>query len=110
MNTNIEISSSKVNWRQVGLFVGLTFSFTFALDLALQLLGGYGAGLTMIFLQLQMFLPAFFAIVLGLFVFKDSPFYFQHPMPDGRHDRARGFHVEGGLTVVAKNEAVPGNW
>ena len=26
-----------------------------------------------------------------MFVFKDSPFYFQHPMPDGRHDRARGF-------------------
>ncbi len=29
---------------------------------------------------------------------------------DHDHDRARGFHVENGITVVAKNAAVPGNW
>ncbi len=29
---------------------------------------------------------------------------------DHDHDRARGFHVESGITVVAKNVAVPGNW
>ncbi len=81
----------KVNWRQVGLYIGLTFAFTFALDLLLQEVGGYGSTSTMIFLQLQMFLPAFFAIFLGMFVFTDSPFYFRTPMPDGRKDRARGF-------------------
>ncbi len=126
MNTSTEISASKVNWRQVGLFVGLTFGFTFALDLALQLLGGYGVGLTMLFLQLQMFLPAFFAIILGLFVFKDSPFYFHHPMPDGRRDRARGFFflyiaitvsyvvlavlaalLPGSLTTISQLAAIP---
>ncbi len=38
-------------------------------------------------------------------------------VPDGveigtnpEHDRARGFHVESGITVVPKNFRVPGNW
>jgi uncharacterized protein len=91
MNPTPEITQPKVNWRQIGLFLGLTFGFTYALDLILQLVGGYGATSTIIFLQLQMFLPAFFAITLGMFVFTDSPFYYRNPMPDGRADRARGF-------------------
>jgi membrane protease YdiL (CAAX protease family) len=91
MNTSSVTTQPKVNWRQVGLFIGLTFVFTFALDLLLQLAGGYGSPSTIIFLQLQMFLPAFFAIFLGMFVFTDSPFYYRTPMPDGRLDRARGF-------------------
>lgn len=86
-----ETQQPKVNWKQVGLFIGLTFGFTFALDLVLQLGSGYGSMSTMIFLQLQMLIPAFFAMFLGMFVFTDSPFYFRKPMPDGRKDRARGF-------------------
>lgn len=86
-------SQPRVNWRQVGLFLCLTFGFTYALDLILQLAGGYGSTSTstIIFLQLQMSLPAFITIILGMFVFTDSPFYFRNPMPDGRADRARGF-------------------
>jgi membrane protease YdiL (CAAX protease family) len=80
-----------VNWRQVGLFIGLTFGFTYILDLILQFVGGYGSPGTLSFLQLQMLLPSFFAIFLGMFIFTDSPFYFRKPMPDGRADRARGF-------------------
>ena len=91
MNFTTDSTQPKVNWRQVSLFVGLTFAFTYGLDLLLQLTGGYGSKNTILFLQLQMFLPAFFAILLGLFVFKDSPFYFRNPMPDGKRDRARGF-------------------
>ena len=91
MITTPIINQLKVNWRQVGLFIGLTFGFTYALDLLLLSVGGYGSASTMIFLQLQMLLPAFFAIFLGMFVFTDSPFYFRNPMPDGRRDRARGF-------------------
>ncbi len=86
-----ETTQPKVNWKQVGLFIGLTFGFTFALDLILQLGSGYGSTSTMIFLQLQMLIPAFFAMFLGMFVFTDSPFYYRNPMPDGRKDRARGF-------------------
>lgn len=89
-NTNNTIQP-KVNWRQVGLFIGLTFGFTFAIDLILKLGSGYGSTSSMIFLQLQMLLPAFFSIFLGMFIFTDSPFYFRNPMPDGRKDRARGF-------------------
>jgi len=85
------IIQPKVNWRQVGLFIGLTFGFTFAIDLLLKLGSGYGGTSTILFLQLQMLLPAFFSIFLGMFIFTDSPFYFRNPMPDGRKDRARGF-------------------
>lgn len=91
MITTPIITQPKVNWRQVGLFIGLTFGFTYALDLLLLSVGGYGSTSTITFLQLQMLLPAFFAILLGMFVFTDSPFYFRNPMPDGRADRARGF-------------------
>lgn len=91
MTTLTETNQTKVNWKQVGLFIGLTFGFTFGLNLVLQLGGGYGSTSTMIMLQLQMLLPAFFAMFLGMFVFKDSPYYFRKPMSDGRADRARGF-------------------
>ncbi len=83
--------TNRVNWRQVGLFLGLTFAFTYILDLILHLIGGLKSSSAIVFLQLQMLLPALFAIILGMFVFKDSPFYFRKPMPDGRRDRARGF-------------------
>jgi len=91
MMDSLETTQLTVNGRQVSLFIGLTFGFTFALDLLLRLGGGYGGAGTMLFLQLQMLLPAFFAMILGMFVFTDSPFYFRKPMPDGRKDRARGF-------------------
>ncbi|GAP14099.1 CAAX protease self-immunity [Longilinea arvoryzae] len=90
-STQNRVIQPRVNWRQVGLFIGLTFGFTYVLDLLLQLVGGYGSSSTTTFLQLQMMLPAFFAIFLGMFIFTDSPFYFHKPMPDGRPDRARGF-------------------
>ena len=65
-----------VNWKQVGLFLVLTFGLTWLLDLALWLLVGYGQNVTTgVLLQLQMLLPAFCAIVLGMFVFRDSPLY-----------------------------------
>jgi uncharacterized protein len=63
------------NWRHVGAFLGLTFSLTWLLDLIVYLRGGLAtAGVTTI-LQLQMLLPAFSAIVLGLFFFRESPIY-----------------------------------
>jgi membrane protease YdiL (CAAX protease family) len=65
-----------VNWKQVGLFLVLTFGLTWLLDLVLWLTVGYGQNpVTGVLLQLQMLLPAFCAIVLGMFVFKDSPLY-----------------------------------
>jgi membrane protease YdiL (CAAX protease family) len=68
--------SSVVNWRQVGLFLAVTFTCTYALDLILHLGWGYGNNVaTGTLLQLQMLIPATVAIVLQLFVFKTSPIY-----------------------------------
>jgi uncharacterized protein len=68
-----EPSVKKVNWKQVGAFIGLTFGLTWTLDLVLFLLGGLNTPAAAIALQLQMLLPAFSAILLGMFFFKDSP-------------------------------------
>ena len=73
MSIDLAAERRDVNWKQVGLFLALTFGLTLILDLALWLTVGYGgnpaAGLL---LQLQMLLPAFCAIVLGMFVFRDG--------------------------------------
>jgi len=62
-------------WRNVGLFLGLTLALTWGLDFLLWLgKDNLGASATLL-LQLQMLLPAFSAILLSLFVFKESPLY-----------------------------------
>jgi membrane protease YdiL (CAAX protease family) len=72
------------NWRHVGAFLGLTFGLTWLLDLVIYLRGGLTTpGVTTI-LQLQMLLPAFSAIVLGLFFFRESPIYRGRPAGPGR--------------------------
>src|SRR5512136_782796 len=72
------------NWRHVGAFLGLTFGLTWLLDLAIYLRGGLATpGMTTI-LQLQMLLPAFSAIVLGLFFFRESPIHRSRPAGPGR--------------------------
>jgi membrane protease YdiL (CAAX protease family) len=63
------------NWRHVSAFLGLTFALTWLLDLAIALRGGLGTPGIVTVLQLQMLLPAFSAIVLGLLVFPESPIY-----------------------------------
>jgi membrane protease YdiL (CAAX protease family) len=72
------------NWRHVGTFLGLTFGLTYLLDLAIYLRGGLATPGTVTVLQLQMLLPAFSAIVLGLFFFRESPLYRGRPAGPGR--------------------------
>ncbi len=73
---NTEHDTPSVNWKQVGTFLGLTFGLTFLLDLGLYLTAGYGPNAaTSFLLQVQMLIPATAAIVLQLFVFKDSALY-----------------------------------
>ncbi|MCX6068317.1 MAG: CPBP family intramembrane metalloprotease, partial [Chloroflexi bacterium] len=70
-------TAHRVNWFQVGWFLGLTFGMTWLVDLVLYLTGGLakpGAGL---FLQFQMLIPAFSAMLLGAFFFKDSPIFYR---------------------------------
>jgi membrane protease YdiL (CAAX protease family) len=79
MDTNL-----KPNWRHVGAFLGLTFGLTWLLDLAIYLRGGLQIPGIVAALQLQMLLPAFSAIVLGLFFFPESPIYRRKPAGRGR--------------------------
>ena len=69
--------SNKLNIKQIGLFLLVTFALTWSLDLILYLKGGLSNPSVMIGLQFQMLLPAFSAMVLGTFFFKDSPIYFK---------------------------------
>ena len=78
VETQITSTPKSVNWKQIGIFLGLTFALTWGLDLALYLTGGLKSGAAMIALQLQMLLPAFSAILLGMFFFKDSPIHLQN--------------------------------
>lgn len=65
-------------------FLGLTFGLTWLLDLAGYLYGGLGISGASNFLGLRMLMPAFSAILLGLFFFPDSPIYYKRPAGRGR--------------------------
>jgi uncharacterized protein len=85
MDMNIEPgveTRSGPNWRHVGAFLGLNFGLTWLLDLAIFLRGGLAKPGIVSALQLQMLLPAFSAIILGLFFFPESPLY--HKRSAGR--------------------------
>jgi uncharacterized protein len=74
-----EITAPKrVMWRQVGLFIGLTFGLTWLLDLAIYLMGGLTSPIIGIALQLQMLLPAASILLLGMFIFRDHPLYYEN--------------------------------
>lgn len=69
----LKSETSGVNWRQVGLFVGVTFALTWLLDLILWLSVGYRSPTAGLMLQLQMLIPAFSVMMLGMFFFQGSP-------------------------------------
>jgi membrane protease YdiL (CAAX protease family) len=72
--TDLDVAS--VNWKQVWIFVGLTFGLTYLLDLVWYLTVGYSLTVeTTLLAQVQMLIPATVAIVLQVFVFKNSPIY-----------------------------------
>ena len=65
-------------------FLGLTFGLTWLLDLVIYLRGGLGAPGAINVVQLQMMMPAFSAILLGLFFLPESPIYHRRPAGRGR--------------------------
>lgn len=69
------ISKTKPNWPHVAGFLALAFGLAWLVDLALYLNGGLANPATMLLLQFQMLLPAFSAMFLGVFFFKESPIY-----------------------------------
>ena len=80
MQTDLQPTSpipQQTNWPHVAWFLGLTFGLTWLLDLLLYLNGGLASPSAALVLQLQMLLPAFSAILLGAFFFKESPIFNQ---------------------------------
>ena len=71
------ITPSRVNWPHVAWFLGLAFGLTWLADLVLYLNGGLAGPVTPLLLQFQMLLPAFSAMLLGAFFFKESPIYYR---------------------------------
>ena len=67
-----------VSWGNVLAFLALTFGLNWLLALLIYLKGGLTLGPSIgLLLQLYMLFPAFSAILLQLFVFKESPIYFK---------------------------------
>ncbi len=78
MTVDHAISTHKaVHWKQVGLFLVITFGAAWLLDLVLYLTGGMASRLLIILLTTQMTIPAFTAILLGTFFFLESPLYYK---------------------------------
>lgn len=65
-------------------FLGLTFGLTYLIDLVIYLRGGLAVPGALNVVQLQMMIPAFSAILLGLFCFPESPIYHRRPAGRGR--------------------------
>jgi membrane protease YdiL (CAAX protease family) len=70
-------SVPQVPWRQVGVFLVLAFGLSWLLDLILWRAGGLRVPAATLTLQARMLLPAFSALVLGMFYFTGSPLYFR---------------------------------
>jgi membrane protease YdiL (CAAX protease family) len=66
-----------VNWPHVAWFLSLAFGLAWLVDLALYLSGGLANPGTGLLLQFQMLMPAFSAMLLGAFFFKDSPIFYR---------------------------------
>jgi CAAX protease family protein len=79
---NTPLDVAKTNWKQVLIFIGITFGLTYLLDLALYLTVGYSGQLgTGLLLQVQMLIPATVAMALQLFLFKNSSIYHLRERP-----------------------------
>lgn len=89
MNSRLALQDAKqepapFDRKGVAWFLGLTFGLTWLLDLTIYLRGGRhvpGVGNTA---QLSALIPAFSAILLGLFFFPASPIYYKRPAGRGR--------------------------
>jgi CAAX protease family protein len=68
---------SKVNWSHIAWFLGLSFGLSWLVDLVLYLNGGLTGPIATLLLQFQMLMPAFSAMLLGTFFFKESPIYYR---------------------------------
>jgi hypothetical protein len=104
MQEDTHIIAPKPNWRQVATFLALTFGLTYLLDLVLYLTAGYGETASAVYLvQFQMLIPAAVAIVLLMFVFRESPIYHLKYLRTGKSvDHARRSDYSRRCSGIAK--------
>jgi uncharacterized protein len=69
------IERKAVNWPHVWAYIGLAFGLSWLIDLVIYLNGGLVNPAAKLLLQFQMLMPAFAALLLGMFFFKESPVY-----------------------------------
>jgi len=70
-------SRRAVNWPHVWAYIGLSFGLAWLVDLVLFLNGGLTHPSAPLMMQLQMLMPAFAALLLGVFFFKESLVYYK---------------------------------
>jgi membrane protease YdiL (CAAX protease family) len=75
--TQTSVAAPTVNWPHVAWFLSLAFGLTWLVDLVIYLNGGLANASATMLLQFQMLLPAFSAMLLGMFFFKDSPIFYR---------------------------------
>jgi membrane protease YdiL (CAAX protease family) len=75
MSVPEEAARREVNWPHVWVYIGLSFGLAWLIDLALYLNGGLNNPAAGLMLQFQMMMPAFAALLLGVFFFKESLVY-----------------------------------
>jgi len=74
----LEVTRRKaVNWPHVWAYIGLAFGLAWLIDLVMYLNGGLANPAARLLLQFQMLMPAFAALLLGMFFFKESPVYYK---------------------------------
>jgi len=71
------LTKTSVNWFRVAWFLALAFGLTWLVDLVIYLTGGLANPGTKLLMQFQMLMPAFSAMLLGAFFFKDSPIFYR---------------------------------
>jgi membrane protease YdiL (CAAX protease family) len=72
-----EAERQAVNWPHVWAYIGLSFGLAWLVDLVLYLNGGLKHPFATLMLQFMMLMPAFSALLLGVFFFKESPVYYR---------------------------------
>jgi membrane protease YdiL (CAAX protease family) len=71
-----EVTARKaVNWPHVWAYIGLSFGLTWLIDLVIYLNGGLANPAARLLMQFMMLMPAFVAMLLGMFFFRESPIY-----------------------------------
>jgi uncharacterized protein len=71
------VARRAVNWQHVWAYIGLSFGLAWLIDLVLYLNGGLTHPSAALMLPTQMLMPAFAAMLLGMFFFKESPIYYK---------------------------------